>query len=184
MFCIIFCQLSYLISEWALTVESFISFDQVRKSFCNVEGCNFQSVKRCNVVSHVQAKHLPDFPGYPCYICNTVLKTHNSYVQHKNRFHKHQWIFPDLNSEIECLMQKLDSGRWQCVSCGWESKFRARLWEHIESVHVKTSGYSCEICEKFCPSKNAYKIHKSRYHRQSVPALSYWITWALCFSPE
>ena len=73
---------------------------------------------------------------------------------------------PDqLNSHIEAQMTKLDSGRWQCLTCGWETHARARLWEHVEATHVVTSGYSCELCHKICPSKNAYKTHKSRYHK-------------------
>lgn len=74
---------------------------------------------------------------------------------------------PDqLNSDIEAQMTRLDSGRWRCLTCGWETHARARLWEHVEATHVVTSGYPCELCHKICPSKNAYKTHKSRYHKQ------------------
>lgn len=69
-----------------------------------------------------------------------------------------------LDNEINGHMQKI-GGLWQCVTCGWETKLRARLWEHVEANHVQTNGYSCPICEKFCPSKNALKVHKSRNHR-------------------
>jgi len=69
-----------------------------------------------------------------------------------------------LDNEIVTHMQK-NGAAWQCVTCGWETKLRARLWEHVEANHVQTNGYSCPICEKFCPSKNALKVHKSRNHR-------------------
>jgi len=69
-----------------------------------------------------------------------------------------------LNSQIVCQMQKSD-GLWMCLTCGWKTKIRARLWEHVESNHVHSSGYTCPICSKFCSSKNAFKIHKTRYHK-------------------
>jgi len=75
-----------------------------------------------------------------------------------------------LNSEIVTQMQK-SGGLWECLSCGWQTKIRARLWEHVESNHVQSSGYTCPVCMKFCPSKNAFKIHKTRYHKHEDPLL-------------
>jgi len=72
-----------------------------------------------------------------------------------------------LDNEVVAHMLKTGSG-WQCITCGWETKLRARLWEHVEANHVQTSGYLCPICQKLCPSKNALKVHKSRNHR-NVP---------------
>jgi len=69
-----------------------------------------------------------------------------------------------LDNEIVTHMQK-NGAAWLCGTCGWETKLRARLWEHVEANHVQSNGYSCPICCKFCPSKNALKVHKSRNHR-------------------
>ena len=79
--------------------------------------------------------------------------------------HDRDFVPEQLNSDIEAQMTRSDTGRWQCLSCGWETDVRARLWEHVEAAHLVTTGYSCELCAKFCSSKNAYKIHKSRYHK-------------------
>ena len=62
-------------------------------------------------------------------------------------------------------MLKCGTGVWQCVTCGWETKFKTRLYEHVEAKHVETGGHSCPLCGKFCSSKNALKLHKSKYHR-------------------
>ena len=87
---------------------------------------------------------------------------------------KHQWdtwwlwlpVAERLNIDVENQMTKReDTGRWQCLTCGYEASLRGRLWDHVESTHVVTSGYPCEICRRIYPSKNAYKSHKSRYHR-------------------
>ena len=72
-----------------------------------------------------------------------------------------------INDEVVSQMQKC-GGVWQCLACGWETKFRSRLWEHVEAKHVQTNGYFCPICEKFCPSINALKLHKSRNHKNEA----------------
>ena len=69
-----------------------------------------------------------------------------------------------LDSEIEQHMVRTEAG-WQCLTCSWQTKYKARCWEHVEAVHVPSSGYSCQYCAKFCSTKNALKIHKTRYHR-------------------
>ena len=71
----------------------------------------------------------------------------------------------DLDLEVESHMRRAEGGGWQCTTCGWTTKFRARLWEHVEATHTQSAGYSCPACNKFCSSFNAYKIHKTRYHK-------------------
>jgi len=61
--------------------------------------------------------------------------------------------------------------QWQCGDCGWGSPAKMRLWEHIESNHVESSGYTCPFCNKFCRSKNAFQTHKSRFHRSDKNTL-------------
>ena len=71
-----------------------------------------------------------------------------------------------INDAVVSQMQKCD-GFWRCLTCGWETKLRARVWEHVEAKHVETNGYACPLCGKFCSSKNALKLHKSKYHRNA-----------------
>jgi len=73
-----------------------------------------------------------------------------------------------VDHAVVSQMQKVGS-IWQCLACGWETSKRARLWEHVEANHVETTGYNCPVCEKFCPSKNALKVHKSRNHKNAGP---------------
>ena len=63
------------------------------------------------------------------------------------------------------MMNKSD-GLWKCTGCNFNSSIKARLWEHIEAKHVKTAGYECPLCHKVSPSYNAFKVHKSTYHRK------------------
>ena len=51
-------------------------------------------------------------------------------------------------------------GSWKCSVCDYESKLKARTFEHVEAKHVKSQGYNCSICQKFCSTYNALKLHK------------------------
>ena len=55
---------------------------------------------------------------------------------------------------------------FQCSVCEHSSKSRQTMENHVEAKHVETQGWHCDICNKICPSKNAYKVHFSRHHKQ------------------
>ena len=57
------------------------------------------------------------------------------------------------------------NSRFGCTDCSHTSRDKHAMSLHIESKHVKSSGYTCPICSKFCPSRNAWHLHKSRYHK-------------------
>jgi uncharacterized C2H2 Zn-finger protein len=42
---------------------------------------------------------------------------------------------------------------------------RQRILYHVEARHVASPGYRCEYCDKVCPNRNSYVVHKSRNHR-------------------
>jgi len=70
----------------------------------------------------------------------------------------------ELNAEIAKQMAK-NGEVWQCLSCMWTTKYKTRLWEHVEAKHVTSHGYNCPYCSKFCSSKNAWHQHKSKFHK-------------------
>jgi len=51
---------------------------------------------------------------------------------------------------------------WQCIECLYTSKLRHNMRNHIESQHTASPGYYCKQCDKFCKTKNALSLHKSR----------------------
>jgi len=57
------------------------------------------------------------------------------------------------------------SSVWACSECEYNSKFKHNVFEHIESKHVGSYGYPCSVCNKVCPTKNAFRIHNIRYHK-------------------
>jgi len=65
---------------------------------------------------------------------------------------------------IRKKMRKLEEGGlWSCTDCGHTSSQAAGMRNHIESLHVGGSGYYCQVCQKFCRTKNALDTHRSRY---------------------
>jgi len=66
-------------------------------------------------------------------------------------------------SAIEAKMWKNTSGLWQCLDCDHTCQQPTNMRNHIESKHVVTNGYYCHQCSKFCRTKNALSIHRTRY---------------------
>ena len=57
---------------------------------------------------------------------------------------------------------------WRCHDCDFVTKYKTRLFEHVEAKHVETEGYSCFICKKFCASIKGLKVHNQKYHKQGL----------------
>jgi len=75
--------------EWEQVIENLLSREPVKNWFiCLCDGCGFESIKRNNVVSHIQAKHLSAFPGFVCNLCSKICPTTNAFIRHNQRFHK------------------------------------------------------------------------------------------------
>ena len=126
--------------------------------------CSFSSRKSSNVRTHIESKHV-NSGGFQCLVCSYICPTREALRKHMTSMHKP--VSSELDQEVGALMRRGEGGGWECCSCDWTTRIRARLWEHVESAHTQSTGYSCPICDKFCSSFNAYKIHKSRYHKQN-----------------
>ena len=118
---------------------------------------------------HMSRKHV-NSSGFQCLVCSYICPTREALRKHMTSMHKP--VSSELDQEVGALMRRGEGGGWECCSCDWTTRIRARLWEHVESAHTQSTGYSCPICDKFCSSFNAYKTHKSRYHKQNQPARS------------
>ena len=71
----------------------------------------------------------------------------------------------DLESVILSKMCRNADGDWQCNDCFKTSKWKTNIVEHIEATHVESPGYQCEVCNKFCRTRNALRKHKYVNHR-------------------
>ena len=62
-------------------------------------------------------------------------------------------------------MTNLGGGRWQCLSCGYQSK-STNVRYHIEAKHLETAEvYTCPHCNAIIRNRSAYNNHLSRKHR-------------------
>jgi len=74
--------------EWDQIIERLLSRELVKNWFiCLFEGCGFESIKKTNVVSHIQSKHAMGFPGFVCSLCCKHCPTTNAFIRHNQRFH-------------------------------------------------------------------------------------------------
>jgi len=54
-------------------------------------------------------------------------------------------------------------GGFTCVKCSYKHANKSKMRDHLESQHNVSPGYNCPVCLKFCVTKNALYLHKSRY---------------------
>jgi len=70
----------------------------------------------------------------------------------------------EMKAAIDAKMTRWE-GQFVCTDCDYSTKNSSDLRRHIEAMHVQTAGWECSVCNKFCPTKNAYEIHFRRYHK-------------------
>lgn len=131
--------------------------------------CEYSSYYTTSVSRHIESRHL-EASQYMCKLCHKICANRNALKCHNYQYHssnKHWTIFlltDFVDVEIQRRMIKLVDGRFQCSDCYFISSHNSTMKCHIESKHLETSGYSCNICNKFCPTRNALKCHKYRIH--------------------
>jgi len=75
----------------------------------------------------------------------------------------------DMENLINSKMTKVPAcgisrSQWQCLECPYSSNNNHNVYLHIESKHIQHQGYFCNICNKTCQTKNAFRMHNKRNH--------------------
>ena len=65
---------------------------------------------------------------------------------------------------IKAKMKKLSDGLWACTDCTYQTKYSTTLTRHVESKHLETAGFQCNVCQQFCPTRNSLMSHQYRKH--------------------
>ena len=147
------------------------------------QDCLWTTRYKTRLWEHIEAKHVKS-GGYSCPLCNKFCPSKNAWHLHKSRYHKGCWnkrlemqFLAELVFSLGALWEEIQrrifplsdlepgNSRFGCTDCSHTSRDKHAMSLHIESKHVKSSGYTCPICSKFCPSRNAWHLHKSRYHK-------------------
>ena len=71
----------------------------------------------------------------------------------------------DVETTIFSKIFKSITGNWECQDCGYNSAYKKNVFEHVESKHVKHSGYYCDICSRLCPTSSSLRMHYNRNHK-------------------
>ena len=77
--------------------------------------------------------------------------------------------FEDFEAAVNSKVVKdLDGiiGTWGCSDCPYSNLYLGNLKRHIETHHVRSAGYNCPTCLKFCATKNALRLHMKRYNHR------------------
>ena len=125
--------------------------------------CGYVSKKTTNMYKHIERKHL--LLALKCNFCLKEFSNRNDYNVHVKSFHN--WFYCQEMFLFLSKMIKLreESGTlWKCTDCSYSSKNKFNVYEHVKSRHVGSFGYYCQLCDKSCPSRNAFRIHNIRYH--------------------
>ena len=69
----------------------------------------------------------------------------------------------DVENEINTKLYKDETGTWVCTDCGYSSKTKSHVYEHIERKHLHHE-YQCGICEVMVRTKNDLGRHKKQCH--------------------
>ena len=67
----------------------------------------------------------------------------------------------EINRLVDSNMTKDVYGLWTCLLCGYSTKVKSHLTEHVDSVHLKIRVW-CPICEKAFV-KRTYRMHKKMH---------------------
>jgi len=111
------------------------------------------SVLQVTIASFVTRLALPGTPLESTMFGTTVLKNKDFYL-----------LCLDLDEAITNSLLKTVGG-WLCTVCQFTSKFKQRAWEHVEAKHMNTGGYTCILCQKYCPTASSLRNHNDRHHK-------------------
>ena len=76
----------------------------------------------------------------------------------------------DLNNKVKAMLEKTHNvaangkkAAYICKVCGKEGE-STDIKRHIEAYHLDSVSLSCGFCDKILQSRNALRVHVSRYH--------------------
>ena len=73
----------------------------------------------------------------------------------------------EVDTTVNQYIEKSDDGNAKCTLCGKVDASRNKwqnLRNHIET-HLEGLSFPCQLCGKTFRSRNAFNIHKTRYHK-------------------
>ena len=76
----------------------------------------------------------------------------------------------ELSEIIALRMERNDAtGEYTCLECGYASKHRHNVIDHVEAKHFKIQ-YHCDQCDYVSNGRNPLRVHKYRRHKPKPAA--------------
>ena len=72
----------------------------------------------------------------------------------------------ELNAVVEAMIQKVEDGSYECITCGKRMVNKTKMKRHSE-VHLDMA-HSCIVCGKIFKTRNALATHYTRNHGSEV----------------
>lgn len=76
------------------------------------------------------------------------------------------------DEEIIRLVERC-GGLWTCQVCGYTSKYKSHMIEHVEAKHVEHPPYVCGICDKQFKARNGFRQHFVKSHNNDIFSLPF-----------
>ena len=73
--------------------------------------------------------------------------------------------YDQLDETINTMMYKVD-GDWSCIKCDKKLKYKTKMIDHIEGIHIEGVTHPCNQCGKLFRSRNSLRKHISVNHKQ------------------
>ena len=55
---------------------------------------------------------------------------------------------------------------WQCAQCGYSTRRKSDLKDHIDAKHIERDPLPCNQCDMICPNKKSLKNHMYKHHKK------------------
>jgi len=55
---------------------------------------------------------------------------------------------------------------WQCAQCGYSTRRKSDLKDHIDAKHIERDPLPCTQCDMICPNKKSLKNHMYKHHKK------------------
>jgi len=73
----------------------------------------------------------------------------------------------DFEAFLQANATLIEGGKWSCFLCGKVTSHIGNMRQHFETYHYKSEDiYTCKLCGKECPTKNALACHKVKCRRK------------------
>ena len=130
--------------------------------------------------------------GFSCPTFQLLCPNRKSLRNHMTRKHSQNPKKPQLSVnfcwwrnffslELDCLvnskMNKYSEGHgsgtvWRCTDCGYKSKYKTNVSEHVESRHVQLTWAVCNYCSSVCVNREALRNHVTEMKASKTESLT------------